>query len=359
MDSQYARPPPNPDLYQTPEVDLKGSWDEASVKNKTFLITGGASGIGAGIVKKLAQLGATVVIGDLQDAQKFIDDLRGSTGNPNLHSVQCDVTDYKSQCNLFRKTLELSPKKAIDSVIANAGVNEIGADFVPRPFGQLLPYPSFHTIPRTKHFLTVPGQPEDPQEPNLTTMNVNITGVIYTAYLALQYFRNHPCMPRESYPNASHDRSLVLVGSIASLYSLSHAPFYNTSKHAVLGLYRSIRQTAKPDRVRINLLCPYWIETPIIPRDAKLLLAGTDYADMEDVVDIGVRCLGDYSVAGHIFVVLPKSAGGVQEIYNDEPKELDAFNRNAIFVLNKVDAARSWIDWAKNVLWVFLGRYRS
>ncbi|RVD90106.1 uncharacterized protein DFL_001082 [Arthrobotrys flagrans] len=339
MDSEYARPPPNPDVYQTAEVDLKASWDEASVKNKTFLITGGASGIGAGVVKRLAELGGAVIIGDLQEIQSFVEEVRKSTGNPNIHSVQCDVTDYKSQCNLFRKALELSPNKAIDSVFANAGVTEVGKSWAPRPF--------------------VPGQPEDPPEPNLTTMNVNITGVIYTAYLALQYFRAHPHLSKDAFPSASHDRSLVLIGSIASLFALTSAPFYNASKHAVLGLFRSLRQTALPDRIRINLLCPYWIETPIIPFGAKFLLAGTDYAQMEDVVDIATRCMGDYSVAGHIFLVLPRSVGGVQEILNDEPKELDCFNRNAVRALNRVTAMQGWVEWGRNVLYAALGWYRS
>lgn len=205
----------------------------------------------------------------------------------------------------------------------------------------------------------VPGQPEDPPEPNLTTMNVNITGVIYTAYLALQYFRAHPHLSKDAFPSASHDRSLVLIGSIASLFALTSAPFYNASKHAVLGLFRSLRQTALPDRIRINLLCPYWIETPIIPFGAKFLLAGTDYAQMEDVVDIATRCMGDYSVAGHIFLVLPRSVGGVQEILNDEPKELDCFNRNAVRALNRVTAMQGWVEWGRNVLYAALGWYRS
>ncbi|KAK6502239.1 hypothetical protein TWF506_002822 [Arthrobotrys conoides] len=358
MDSEYARPPPDPNVYQTPEVDPKATWDEASVKNKTFLITGGASGIGAGVVKRLAELGGAVIIGDLQEIQPFVEEVRKNTGNPNIHSIRCDVTDYKSQCNLFRKALELSPNKAIDSVFANAGVGEIGKSWAPRPFGQLLPYPSFHAVPRTKMSRTVPGQPEDPPEPDMITMNVNITGVIYTAYLALQYFRAHPNLSKDAFPNASHDRSLVLIGSIASLYPLTSAPFYNASKHAVLGLFRSLRQTALPDRIRVNLLCPYWIETPIIPFGAKLLLAGTDYAKMEDVVDIATRCMGDYSIAGHIFLVFPRSVGGVQEIFNDEPKDLDCFNRNAVIALNRVSAMQGWVEWGRNVLYAALGWYR-
>ncbi|KAF3941404.1 hypothetical protein ABW19_dt0206750 [Dactylella cylindrospora] len=335
MDSEYARPPPNPDVYQTPEVDIKGQWDEASVKNKTFLITGGASGFGAGWTKKLAGLGATVIIGDLQNGQPFIGEIRKATGNPNLHYVKCDVTDYKSQCDMFRKALELSPKKAIDSVVANAGVSECGMNFRPQPF--------------------VPGQAEDPPKPNLLTMDVNTTGVIYTVYLALQYLRGHPHLKKDAYPNADHDRSILLIGSIASLYSLTHAVLYNASKHSVLGIYRSLRMQAKPDRIRINLLCPYWVNTPIIPIGAKLLLAGNDLADIEDVIDIGVRCLGDYSVAGHIFLILPRSSGGVVEIFNDEPKALDAFNRNAVIILNKQSAVGGFIRWARDIVYAFAG----
>ncbi|KAJ6264179.1 hypothetical protein Dda_0321 [Drechslerella dactyloides] len=61
MDSQYARPPPNPDVYQTPDVDLAAAWDAASARNKTFLITGGLSGIGAGIATQLAALGSVIL----------------------------------------------------------------------------------------------------------------------------------------------------------------------------------------------------------------------------------------------------------------------------------------------------------
>ncbi|KAF3912701.1 hypothetical protein ABW21_db0206436 [Orbilia brochopaga] len=338
MDSQYARPPPNPDVYQTPDVDLKATWDAASARNKTFVITGGLSGIGAGIATQLAALGGTVVIGDLQDGAAFVKELRHSSGNENVHAVKCDVTDYKSQCDLFRAALELSPKKAIDGVIANAGISEIGQNFHPKPF--------------------TPGQADDPPPPVLTTLDVNLTGVVYTAYLALQYFRNHPHLPSSSFPSAQHDRSLVLVGSIASLYPLTHAPFYNASKHAVLGLFRSLRQTALPDHVRINLLCPYWIETPIVPVGAKILLAGSDFARMEDVVAIGTRCLADCSVAGHIFLILPASAGGVVEILNDEPRELDAFNRNAVRTLNQIATVNGWLIWGRNLVYALLGWYR-
>ncbi|KAJ6264178.1 5'-hydroxyaverantin dehydrogenase [Drechslerella dactyloides] len=239
------------------------------------------------------------------------------------------------RCNLFREAIALSPKKAIDSVIANAGITETGQNFHPKPF--------------------TPG--EDPPPPNLLTLDVNITGVVYTAYLALQYFRNHPHLDPASFPSATHDRSLVLVGSIASLYPLTHAELYNTSKHAVLGLFRALRQAALPDRIRINLLCPYWIETPIVPVGAKILLAGTEFARIEDVVAIGTRCLADCSVAGHVFVVLPQSAGGVVQILNDEPRELDIFNRNAVRTLNKLSAARGWMFWGRNLVYALLGWY--
>lgn len=47
----------NTKIYQSAVVDVESSWDTASVKNKTFVITGGASGFGKGFFKALADLG--------------------------------------------------------------------------------------------------------------------------------------------------------------------------------------------------------------------------------------------------------------------------------------------------------------
>lgn len=182
-----------------------------------------------------------------------------------------------------------------------------------------------------------------------------MTGVVYTVYLACQYLRNHPAHDKSAYPNAQHDRSILLIGSIASLYSLTGGSLYNISKHGVLGLFRSLRMSAKADRIRINLLCPYWVDTPIVPTISKIFLAGNEMAELEDVVDIGVRCLGDYSVAGHIFVIFPRKAGGVINVYQDEPRELDAFNRNAVRALNTAAAVGGWVRWGRDLVYAVLG----
>ena len=57
------------------------------IKDKVFIVTGGASGLGAGTVKMLSQQGAKVLIADLNDAAG--EALAQELGQRYLH---CDVT---------------------------------------------------------------------------------------------------------------------------------------------------------------------------------------------------------------------------------------------------------------------------
>ena len=63
-----------------------------------------------------------------------------------------------------------------------------------------------------------------PPEPNLTVVDVNVKGVIYTSYLATHYFRLSP--------HKGKDASLVITGSCGSLYPFKMTPVYCGTKRA-------------------------------------------------------------------------------------------------------------------------------
>lgn len=90
-------------LYSESPIDLSVPYDATTVKGKTIIITGGASGLGAGMFRKFASLGcatptpslvndvpnptpsrACVIIGDLNThrGEALAVSLRASTGNP-------------------------------------------------------------------------------------------------------------------------------------------------------------------------------------------------------------------------------------------------------------------------------------
>ncbi|NHC61105.1 3-hydroxyacyl-CoA dehydrogenase [Paenalcaligenes suwonensis] len=72
------------------------------VKNHTFVVTGGASGLGAGTVRKLCAQGARVVIADVQDeaGEALAKEL-------NQHFVHCDVTSPDDAQRVIDKAVEL------------------------------------------------------------------------------------------------------------------------------------------------------------------------------------------------------------------------------------------------------------
>ncbi|WP_167133258.1 SDR family NAD(P)-dependent oxidoreductase [Paramicrobacterium chengjingii] len=96
-------------------------------EGRAALITGGANGIGFACARRLADEGATVVIGDIDrdaaaDAASAINDL----GTPSAsrervaHAVECDVTDRGSVEHAVAETVQLC--ESLDVLVSNVGV---------------------------------------------------------------------------------------------------------------------------------------------------------------------------------------------------------------------------------------------
>jgi NAD(P)-dependent dehydrogenase (short-subunit alcohol dehydrogenase family) len=339
-------------IRQSPPVDLGASYDPTWVKGKTFVITGGASGFGAGFLKKWAEQGANVVIGDInvKKGDELVRKIRSETGNQNLHFIHCDVTDWQSQVNFFKDAVKLSPHGGIDTVVANAGIVEPGMDFE-MPIGL---------------------DSAEPPKPNLATIDVNLTGLLYTTHLALFWLprnpNSQPVSLSSSPASTLRDRHLLLLGSVASFGPLPGLALYAASKHGVCGLFRTLRSSSFVHGVRVNMLCPYFVDTPLIPPHARLILAGAAIGKVEDVVDAGTRLAADTRISGRGLAVGPKlkveqqedggwaliSKGGedvaVWEPYADDYEECEVFMRRMISMLNAATRARGWIGWVTDLV---------
>lgn len=342
-------------IRQSPPIDLSIPYDASWVKGKTILITGGASGFGAAFVKHWAKHGATVIIGDINvdKGTSLAREIRKEAGHDNVHFVHCDVTNWQSQVNLFKEAVRLSPHGGIDTVVANAGI--AGDD--PLEMGRKL-------------------NAAEPPEPNFKIMDVNVTGVMYTTHLAYYWLPKNPgseeCSVDSKPAERVRDRHLVLLGSIASLGPIAAQPQYGAAKHAVLGLFRSLRITSLRKGVRVNLLCPYFIDTPIVPTLARMALAGGGLGKVEDVVDAGTRFVADSRILGRALMVGPKlkvkqldsgewtfvgrdDVPGVQEraiweAYADDWRNVEAFTHGIIGLLNAFQKYRGWIGWATDIV---------
>ncbi|KAL8944266.1 MAG: hypothetical protein Q9216_000561 [Gyalolechia sp. 2 TL-2023] len=364
MAQEAAKHPIGDLVRQSPPFDINHVPDDSWVKDKVIVVTGGASGFGAGFLKRWAAAGAVVIVADINVKQgdQLVREVRKDTRNPNLHFVHCDVTKWQSQVNLFREAVRLSPHGGIDTVVANAGIAGSQQQFE-QPIGLDL---------------------AEPPAPDLSVLDVNLTGVLYTTHLALWYLPRNPgsspaspkCMPSDT----PRDRHLLLISSVAGLMPVPGAPLYATSKHAVVGLYRTLRSMAFIHGVRVNMLCPYFIDTPLVRVGVRLVLAGGMTGKVEDVVDAATRFAADPRVVGRAVSVGPKlkvrqdSDGewclverenqdaeerAIWEVYLHDFEDSDVFQRRVVAMINRATEIRGWIGWTRDVVAAIVYGLRS
>ncbi|MDA1082123.1 MAG: SDR family oxidoreductase [Gemmatimonadetes bacterium] len=183
------------------------------------IVTGAASGIGRAMAEELAGRGATVVLADrhLDDAQEAATQIqqRGLRAS----ATELDVTDHAAVQALVVSTLKQYGR--LDYMINNAGVN-VGGEALT------------HAIDDWRRVL-----------------DVNIAGVVHGVHAA------YPVMVEQGFGH------IVNTASLAGL-----VPFlevcYTTSKYAVVGLSLSLRKEAARRGVRVSVLCPGAVSTPLL-----------------------------------------------------------------------------------------------
>ncbi|KAI5779053.1 hypothetical protein EDC01DRAFT_317213 [Geopyxis carbonaria] len=287
-------------------LDLTAEFTTENLNGSTILITGGASGLGEALFRRYASCGANVIIGDVNTAlgESIVADVRRATNNPHHHFVHCDVSSWASQRAMYDFAIAHSVTGTLNTVIANAGITD---------------HASVTALPPTVSDIF--------EEPNLRTIDVNFKGVVFTVRLAQHHFRRSP---------AGADMHVVLMGSMASFLDGSgEMGMYGASKHAVLGYFRSLRLapgSQVPAAIRYNLICPYFVDTPITPVLAKLLLAGIELAEKDDVVEsvLRVQCT---DARGAVLVVVPPSAGRVVQMERLDTKEVEEFTNRILKVM--------------------------
>lgn len=215
--------------------------------DKTYVVTGGFSGIGLAIVQKLLSHGATVHALDLATD---IPEMITAANNKDKFFAYPDV-DVGSRA-VISKTFQggIYPRSpVIDGVVSSAGI-------APVPNGENSP---IETDERFSHVL-----------------NVNLTGTWNTVTEYLRHVLQRSSegnggggISREGVSWISSSKvpegvgSVVNVASTASMHAYPGMAAYCASKHAVLGLTRSWAKDFGPRGVRVNCVGPGGTDTPM------------------------------------------------------------------------------------------------
>ncbi len=188
--------------------------------------------------------------------------------------VHTDVTDWASQINAFKVAIGHSPSKGIDIVVTAAGLS-----------GHYMITPNDEP----------PSLDRDPPEPSVKTMDVNLAGVFYTTKLALHYFQLKG--PSESTDQGR--KNIILISSLAGYVELPYLGDYQASKFGVRGLFKALRNNLGPMGIRMNLVAPWFVQTPMTKDIGPMVEErGVELAKMETAVDAVVRCATDDSISG-------------------------------------------------------------
>jgi glucose 1-dehydrogenase len=202
-----------------PTLDLRG---------QAALVTGGSSGIGAGIAKGLAAAGARVAVnyrGEREAAEKIVEAIRAGGGE--AFAVKADVSREEEVEAMVAETVKRFGTLHI--LVANAGLQKDSP----------------------AHDLSLTDWN--------TVLSVNLTGQFLCCRAAIREF-----LERRDAPNPSRALGkIVCISSVHEVIPWAGHVNYAASKGGVMLMMKTLAQEYAAQRIRINGIAPGAIRTPI------------------------------------------------------------------------------------------------
>ena len=210
-------------------------------EGKVSLVTGGGSGIGRATALAFAREGAKVIVADVseQGGKETVQMIEQAGGDAIF--IKTDVSDGTEVMEMVNKAIEVYSR--IDCAINNAGVE-----------GMLVNISDY------------------PEEMWNRVIGVNLTGV----WLCMKY--EIPQMLKQG------GGVIINTASIFGLVGLANASAYIASKHGVVGLTKAAALEYSAKGIRVNAVCPGFIETPMLME--RSLKAGENPEVYQQIVSV-------------------------------------------------------------------------
>ena len=191
------------------------------MENKVALITGASSGIGLATALAFSARGANVMLAARRDDElaEAVDQIEASGGKAKF--VKTDVSVVEEVERMVAQTIEAYGR--LDYAVNNAGIE-----------GELAPVTDL------------------PIEAWDKVLDINLRG----NFLCLKY-------EARAMLAAGNGGSIVNVGSVNSFLGFGSGSAYVVSKHGQIGLTTSASAELAPLGIRVNIVCPGFVDTPM------------------------------------------------------------------------------------------------
>ena len=193
-----------------------------SLTDTVALVTGGSSGIGRQAAETVAARGAKVIVADVDTAggQETVDRIEAAGGDASF--VETDVTDPDSTAEMVETAVEEFGR--LDCAFNNAGIGGPQA----------------------------PVQDTDAEDWQ-TVIDVNLVGTFN-------------CMRAELEQMQAQEGGGAIVNnsSVLGKVGFENASGYSAAKHGILGLTKTAALENGETGIRVNAVCPGFIETPLL-----------------------------------------------------------------------------------------------